>query len=384
MIRHRLFLFFMSLMLLAFPLVPDSAAADGQETYVSTDLGFSLGWDDPWSLVDQRADLLSESITLSNDTSTVTFRALLGFGGDSDACLDYVEVEFRDATDFDISSEISGGLTEPLSGDSSSASFSIYRVNAQDGGRGSSLIYLDCQTLIPGESVLVGKIVTPGSRWLMERRELRDLWRSVKVIQAHLPEKSGAVSPLVRLSEWFGNDIDAFWSAEFEDAELTFKPPTYRVFDEPIPSGCGELTAGTAALYCGFDAGVYLDERWISLHVLPDYGITGVAYLMAHETAHSVQIQRNILIASRRQELQADCLAGGYLKTRVERGGLSESSVAHLASLIRYGGDDAISNLIGTNAYLESHGTGQQRLTLFRRGYEAGIEACGLELTADE
>ncbi|HEV2108497.1 MAG TPA: neutral zinc metallopeptidase [Thermomicrobiales bacterium] len=222
--------------------------------------------------------------------------------------------------------------------------------------------------------------MTPSAMWREERSDLRDLWQSVEVFRFPLPAKREGASPVATAAEWFANDVDAFWARAFGDADLTFRPPTYRVFDQTISSRCGDLWPGIAALYCGLDAGVYLDERWISLHVLPEYGVTGVAYLIAHETAHSVQFQRDIFITSRRQELQADCLAGAYLQARVEAGVLQAGAVENLPSLIRRGGDDAVSNLIGTDSYLESHGTGQQRLTLFRRGYEVGIKGCGLEL----
>ncbi|HEV2108498.1 MAG TPA: hypothetical protein VGR16_09580 [Thermomicrobiales bacterium] len=100
MARHRALTIILIMLIAPLVTAPVSAAGNGQ--YVSRALGFSLDWDDSWAVVDESADLLSESITLSNETSMVTFRALLGFGGDSQLCLDYVEDEFTLAPEFGI------------------------------------------------------------------------------------------------------------------------------------------------------------------------------------------------------------------------------------------------------------------------------------------
>jgi predicted metalloprotease len=104
---------------------------------------------------------------------------------------------------------------------------------------------------------------------------------------------------------------------------------------------------------------------------------------MGHETAHGVQFQEGTVSFSRRQELQADCLAGAYMRSLVDADVFPAESIQGLESLIRRGGDDAISMLSGTSVYVESHGTGQQRWTLFRRGYEVGVAGCGLKLDAN-
>lgn len=379
MARFRLVWMFVAI-LLALPLSPHGVEAAKDQTYVSTGLRFSLRWDRSWQLVDQQSDVLSESFTLSNGTSTVRFRALLGFGGDSQACLDYVDSEFREESDADIVGEIGGGLTEPLSGDATTAAFSVYRVTLLENRQRPALLYLDCQTLVPGESVLVGNVVSPGSEWAGERRDLRKLWRSITVFPPPIPGRSGGEPPLQTIATWFAADLQRFWDAAFDGVDRPYRAPSYDVFDDSASSQCGELWPGAAALYCGYDDGVYLDQRWIGLNVLPDYGASGVAYLMGHETAHGVQFQQGTVSFSRRQELQADCLAGAYMRSLVDAEVFTAATVRGLEPLVRAGGDDAISNLSGATTYSESHGTGQQRWTLFRRGSEVGVAGCGLEL----
>ncbi|MGI8642840.1 MAG: neutral zinc metallopeptidase, partial [Thermomicrobiales bacterium] len=344
---------------------------------------FSVTWDRSWDLVAEQSDVLSEGFTLSNGTSTVRFRALLGFGGDSETCLDYVQTELQEETALSIVGDTGGGLTEPLSGNASTASYRVFRIHNSDYTRRSSLLYLDCQTLVPAESVLVGNVASPSREWPDERRELRKLWRSVDVFPAPLPGKSLGEAPLQAATSWFAADLLAFWTDAYDDAGDAFRQPGYEVFDDTITSECGQLWPGAAALYCGFDDRVYLDTRWIALNVLPEYGIVGVAYLMGHETAHGVQFQEGTVSFSRRQELQADCLAGAYMRSLVDADVFPAESIQGLESLIRRGGDDAISMLSGTSVYVESHGTGQQRWTLFRRGYEVGVAGCGLKLDAN-
>lgn len=379
MARHRL-VWIITLVLIILPLTPHQAAAAGDQTYLSEGLGFSLSWDSSWDLVTEQSDVVSEGFTLSNGTSTVRFRALLGFGGDSDTCLDYVETELWDDDDLVITGDSGGGLNGPLSGDATTAAYSVFRVNRPELLQRSSLLYLDCQTLIPGESVLIGNVISPSRDWPDERESLRELWRSVEVLPPGLPGKSGGQTPLRAAADWFADDLEAFWSTAFDSADLTYREPSYEVFETSASSLCGELTPGAAALYCGFDDGVYLDARWIVLQVLPEYGIAGVAYLMGHEAAHGVQFQEGTVSFNLRQELQADCLAGAYMRSLVERDVLAADTIPDLERLIRQGGDDAISNLTGSATYLDSHGTGQQRWTLFRRGYEVGVGQCGLKL----
>lgn len=383
MVRWR-FVWIVAIVLVALPLVPDAVSARENRTYVSDGLRFSLSWDSSWDLMGEQSDVLSEGFTLSNGTSTVRFRALLGFGGDSETCLDFVETEFRDDTDIAIVGDATSGLTEPLSGDAATAAFNVYRIELPEDRQHRGLLYLDCQTLVPGESVLIGNVVSPANEWSGERRDLRKLWRSIEVFPPPIPGKSAGEAPLQAAANWFADDLEDFWSTAFDAADLTYRPPSYNVFTDAISSRCGELRPGAAALYCGFDDGVYLDERWIALHVLPDYGIVGVAYLIGHETAHGVQFQQGTISFGRRQELQADCLAGSYMRSLVDADVFSSASIAALESLVRQGGDDAIMNLSGSTTFLESHGTAQQRWTLFRRGYEVGAGGCGLELAGDE
>lgn len=379
MVRFRLIWIF-ALILVMLPLTPHQAVAADDQTYLSESLGFSLSWNRSWDLITEQSDVVSEGFTLSNGTSTVRFRALLGFGGDSATCLDYVEAELWDDDDLVITGDSGGGLNGPLSGDATTSAYSVFRVNQPELLQRSSLLYLDCQTLVPGESVLIGNAISPRRDWPDERESLRELWRSLDVLPPGLPGKSGGQTPLQATVGWFANDLAAFWTSAFDSAGLTYREPSYEVFETSASSLCGELLPGVAALYRGFDDGVYLDTRWIVLHVLPEYGIAGVAYLMGHEAAHGVQFQEGIVSFNRRQELQADCLAGAYMRSLVDRDVVAADAVPDLERLIRQGGDDAISNLTSSATYLDSHGTSQQRWTLFQRGFEVGVVQCGLKL----
>ena len=383
MTRSRL-VWIIALALVMFPLFPSRAIATADSSYISDGLRFSISWTGSWELIAEQSDVQSEAFTLSNGTSTVRFRALLGFGGDSDLCLDYVETELRADGELAFGDEIGGRGSRSLSGGSAGSDFNLYRLRAPDSTSRSRVLYLDCRTLVPGESVLIGNVVAPSRDWPGERGELRELWQSLEVSPPRLPGKSSGASPLQAAATWFAQDLKAFWTTAFDNAGRTFRQPDYEVFDDATPSQCGQLWPGAAAIYCGFDDGVYLDQRWIALHVLPDFGTVGVAYLMGHETAHSVQFQEGAVSFNRRQELQADCLAGAYMRSLVDANVFSATSIQGLEGLIRQGGDDAIMNLSGSTTYLESHGTGQQRWTLFRRGYETGVAGCGLVLNDED
>jgi predicted metalloprotease len=194
-------------------------------------------------------------------------------------------------------------------------------------------------------------------------------------------------------------DTEDTWNAIFRQRfGRDYPEPELVLFSGAIQSACGFAQAAMGPFYCPRDRRVYIDLAFY--RELRDRfqapGDFAQAYVIAHEVGHHVQTvtglservseaqqrggrtQANAL--SVRQELQADCYAGIWAhhaqsaRDVVEPGDIEEALNA--ASAI---GDDRLQKASTGRVVPESftHGSSQQRMTWFKRGYESGeMEAC--------
>jgi uncharacterized protein len=203
--------------------------------------------------------------------------------------------------------------------------------------------------------------------------------------------------PDARLKEFVGfvvDDVQDSWSRTFAQAEQPYERTTLVLFDGPIGTGCGQASPAVGPFYCPADSKVYLDLGFFR-ELRSRFGAPGdfaQAYVIAHEFGHHVQ---NVLGISNevdrlqreapdeanaysiRLELQADCLAGVWAysarqENLLEPGDLEEGLEAAAAV-----GDDRIQEQATGRIDRESwtHGSSAERVTWFRRGYEAGDPA---------
>jgi predicted metalloprotease len=188
-------------------------------------------------------------------------------------------------------------------------------------------------------------------------------------------------------------DTEKTWHGVFRTYGRTYEEPKLVLFTGAVQSACGFAQTAMGPFYCPEDHKVYIDlsffEDLKSRFKAP--GDFAQAYVIAHEVGHHVQNQLGITQKvqsamqragrsdanrlSVRMELQADCLAGvwGYNadKSRklLEAGDLEEALRA--ASAI---GDDRIMKQTRGTVVPDSftHGTSEQRVRWFRRGFETG------------
>ncbi len=193
-------------------------------------------------------------------------------------------------------------------------------------------------------------------------------------------------------------DTEKTWHGLFRSYGKTYEEPTLVLFTEAVQSACGSAQAAMGPFYCPGDHKVYIDlgffEDLKSRFDAP--GDFAQAYVIAHEVGHHVQnllgisekVQSTMQRVSKaeanrvlvKMELQADCLAGvwGYHADRsrglLETGDLEEALGA--ASAI---GDDRIMRQTRGTVVPDAftHGTSEQRVSWFRRGFESGdINQC--------
>jgi predicted metalloprotease len=191
------------------------------------------------------------------------------------------------------------------------------------------------------------------------------------------------------------DDVQDTWKKIFAERGQRYTPAKLVLFTGSTQSGCGYGSSQVGPFYCPGDSRVYIDldfyrelERRLGAP-----GDFAQAYVIAHEIGHHVQNLSGIQAQARRlarggesenevsirQELQADCFAGVWAHFTSQRnvleGGDIEEGLRAAAAI----GDDALQERAQGRVRPESwtHGSSEQRVTWFKRGYDKGsMEAC--------
>jgi len=188
-------------------------------------------------------------------------------------------------------------------------------------------------------------------------------------------------------------DTEDIWRDIFRGMGRTYEEPKLVLFTDQTQSGCGFASGASGPFYCPQDRRVYIDLGFYR-ELQKRFGAPGdfaQAYVIAHEVGHHVQNLLGIsgkMEAARgrvseaeynrlsvRLELQADFFAGVWAhyadraKHVVEAGDIDEALRA--ANVV---GDDNLQRRARGRVVPESftHGTSEQRVRWFRKGYETG------------
>jgi predicted metalloprotease len=188
-------------------------------------------------------------------------------------------------------------------------------------------------------------------------------------------------------------DTEDVWNQQFATLGKRYQEPRLVLFSGYVQSACGQASAAVGPFYCPADGQVYIDLSFYD-QLQRRFGAPGdfaQAYVIAHEVGHHVQSLLGIsdqvtakqARASReeanrlsvRLELQADFLAGVWAhhtqraKKVLEAGDLEEALNAATAI-----GDDNLQRQAGRGVVPDSftHGSSEQRLRWFKKGFETG------------
>lgn len=211
--------------------------------------------------------------------------------------------------------------------------------------------------------------------------------------QAAGAPKSAEEEKLASFSKVILADTEDVWSEIFKENGKTYTFPRLVLFTEQTESGCGFSSAATGPFYCPSDQKLYIDlgffdELNTRFHAPGEFAM---AYVIAHEVGHHVQkllgtfeetekqraqlSEKEYNRLSVKMELQADFFAGVWanrnqkMKQFMENGDL-ESALAAANAI----GDDRLQKegqgYVVPDAF--THGTSEQRMYWFKKGFETG------------
>jgi hypothetical protein len=184
-----------------------------------------------------------------------------------------------------------------------------------------------------------------------------------------------------------------------------YREPTLVLFSGDVQSACGAATSAVGPFYCSADEKLYIDLSFYEdlKNKLGAPGDFAQAYVIAHEVGHHIQHLMGITEKvhrmkgqvdeaaynqlSVRLELQADFLAGVWahhannMKTIIEPGDFEEALNA--ANSI---GDDRLQKQSRGYVVPDSftHGTSEQRMRWFKKGFDTGDIEQGDTFNASE
>src|ERR1041384_2374694 len=182
------------------------------------------------------------------------------------------------------------------------------------------------------------------------------------------------------------------WTDVFRQNGRQYREPTLVLFTDQVRSACGIKGAAVGPFYCPGDQKVYIDLSFYEelRRRFRSPGDFAQAYVIAHEVGHHVQkllgisdrvdsMQRRMseVDANRlsvRLELQADFFAGVFARYVQKQGLLEEGDIEEALNAASAIGDDAIQRQTSGRVVPDSftHGTSEQRLRWFRKGFDTG------------
>lgn len=183
-----------------------------------------------------------------------------------------------------------------------------------------------------------------------------------------------------------GSTEDVWRKVLPQQARRQYQDPKLVLFTNQVQSACGIAGSSTGPFYCPGDNKLYLDYGFFN-ELSREFKAPGdfaQAYVIAHEVGHHVQnllgtmdkVQQagNTNDLSVKLELQADCYAGVWAHYANQQGLVEAGDAEEAIRAASAVGDDSIQKRAQGYVVPESftHGSSQQRMQWFSRGYQAG------------
>jgi hypothetical protein len=174
-----------------------------------------------------------------------------------------------------------------------------------------------------------------------------------------------------------------------EQTGKAYQEPKLVLFTDAVQSACGNASSATGPFYCPGDQKLYVDLSFFD-ELGQRFGAAGdfaMAYVIAHEVGHHIQTllgtsQQVSRLRGRvdeaeynrnsvKLELQADFLAGVWAHYVQGKGLLESGDVEEALRAANAIGDDRLTQgRVSPDNF--THGTSEQRMYWFRKGFETG------------
>lgn len=189
-------------------------------------------------------------------------------------------------------------------------------------------------------------------------------------------------------------DTEDIWTKIFKENGMTYEDPKMVLFTSNVETACGSATSASGPFYCPGDKKVYMDLAFFE-ELKSRFGAEGgdfaIAYVIAHEVGHHVQtllgtsakvrqLQQGLSEAEANKlsvslELQADFYAGLWTHYNQQMNQVLEpGDIQEALSAANAVGDDAIQSKMQGHVVPDSftHGSSEQRMYWFNKGYKSG------------
>lgn len=209
---------------------------------------------------------------------------------------------------------------------------------------------------------------------------------------ASLNEETADEKELVEFVSVVLADTESVWTKLFNEQGMDYEEPTLVLFSENVQSACGIAGSAVGPFYCPADHKLYIDLSFFQ-ELRKRYQAPGdfaMAYVIAHEVGHHVQTLLGITDEvnslrsktsetefneySVRLELQADYFSGVWAHYAKELNLLDKGDLEEALNAASAVGDDRLQEAVQGYSVPESftHGTSEQRVRWFTKGYESG------------
>lgn len=211
------------------------------------------------------------------------------------------------------------------------------------------------------------------------------------------PEQQAADDERAQFVKVVLAETEDVWNNVFQKQGQDYPEPTLVLFRDLVQSGCGNASAASGPFYCPPDQKLYIDlsfyEEMQSRFNAP--GDFAMAYVVAHEVGHHVQnllgttdkmarererlSEREYNKLSVKLELQADFYAGVWAHYANRAKILETGDIEEALNAANAIGDDRLQKqsqgTVVPDAF--THGTSEQRMYWFKKGFETGDPAQG-------
>jgi predicted metalloprotease len=213
-------------------------------------------------------------------------------------------------------------------------------------------------------------------------------------------EQKAADDTLAQFISVVLNETEETWSKLIPN----YQEPTLVLFRDQVQSGCGGASAASGPFYCPSDGKVYIDLAFYD-DLRNRFGAPGdfaMAYVVAHEVGHHIQnlmgtsdkMQQMRQQVSEGQynklsvklELQADFFAGVWAHHTQNKNILEAGDIEEAMNAANAIGDDRLQKQARGTINPESftHGTSEQRMYWFKKGYTTGDIKQGNTFESDQ